>query len=367
MSGSSPIQALHDSGDPLLPPPPKPSYFDPALGAWVLSRYEEVLAAFRDPRLWPVGASDEGKKLLPDEVEHERMRAETMAALSFGKLAEWQTQMEMLARRFAGGLATDRPVDLVREFAEPWGLAVAAIVTGVDPADTDRLASLARPVSQAAADPDDADLRTRATAANAELERSFQTRLKKMGAPAFVALSQTMPRLLANIWLALLRHPTELMLLREEPGLISSAIDELLRYAALPRILFRRATSGTTVGGIRIAEGERAVLLIASANRDPAQFREPDRLAIKRRGAGQLGLGAGSHSCVGGPLIRTTAAAATSVFVELCADSEITGSLEWRGGAVFRSPASLTVRLRAPEPGVRTSLTLKHPSDKIDE
>lgn len=158
--------------------------------------------------------------------------------------------------------------------------------------DCEPLADLARQVSAAAAEPTDSLLQSAAVAASTELEIKLQGGMP-MRTPAFVALSQTLPCFLANAWLALCRHPSELARLRAEPVLMPRAIEELLRYAGLARTLFRLATEDIDLGGIRIAEGERVRLMLASANRDPAQFPDPDRLDFTRRSAGQLALGAG--------------------------------------------------------------------------
>ena len=89
------------------------------------------------------------------------------------------------------------------------------------------------------------------------------------------------------------------------------AIEELLRYAGIVRRVFRRATADIDLGGVRIAEGELAVLMLASANRDPEQFPDPDRLLLARPAAGHVSLGTGRNSCVGALLIRLAASVAT--------------------------------------------------------
>jgi cytochrome P450 len=156
---------------------------------------------------------------------------------------------------------------------------------------------------------------------------------------------------LANAWLALFRHPSELARLRAEPVLMPRAIEELLRYAGLARTLFRLATEDVDLGGIRIAEGQRVRLMLASANRDPAQFPDPDRVDFTRRPTGQLALGAGPHSCVGAFLIRMAATVATDAFVRNFVEADMNGPIEWRGGSGFQSPASLYASIhRAPHP-----------------
>ncbi len=171
-----------------------------------------------------------------------------------------------------------------------------------------------------------------------------------MAGPTFVALSRTVACLLASGWLALLRHPAELARLRAVPELIPKAIEEILRYACLPQTVFRCASRTVELCGLRIAEGDRVILRLASANRDPRQFPDPDhpdRIHFARRGAAQLSLGFGPHSCVGAALIRMSLTAATRVFVEKFDSAEICGPVLWQGGDGFRSPAILRVRLIA--------------------
>jgi cytochrome P450 len=331
---------MQNDADPLSPPRPEAPRFDPAVATWVLSRYADVLAALRDARLRPISADSKDRSPIADQADQLRLRAETLEAFSPSRVAEWQAQIGPLAYTVLELLPTDRPVDLVREFAQPWSLRVAAIVTGADSLDCESLTDLAREVPAAAAEPRDSVLQSTAAAANIELERRLQGDMP-MRAPAFVALSQTLPCLLANAWLALFRHPSELARLREERFPMRRAIEELLRYAGLARTLFRLATEDLDLGGIRIAEGERVTLMLASANRDPAQFPDPDRVDFTRRAAGQLALGAGPHSCVGAFLIRMAATVATNAFVHNFAAVEVNGPIEWRGGSGFQSPASL--------------------------
>jgi cytochrome P450 len=339
---------MQNDTDPLLPPPSEAPHFDPAVATWVLSRYPDVIAGLREPRLWPISAKSKERPPITDQADQLRLRAETLEAFSASRVAEWQAWIEPLAHSVLELLPTDRPVDVIREFAQPWSLRVAAIVTGADSLDCEPLANLAGQVSAAAAEPLDSVLQSAAEAASTELERKLKGSMP-MRAPAFVALSQTLPCFLANAWLALFRHPSELARLRAEPILMPRAIEELLRYAGLARTLLRLATEDVDLGNIRIAEGERVRLMLASANRDPAQFPDPDRVDFTRRPAGQLALGAGPHSCVGALLIRMAATVATNAFVHNFAEADVNNPVEWRGGSGFQSPASLYALIhRAP-------------------
>ena len=281
-----------------------------------------------------------------DETAHLKFRDAALAAFSPARLGAWRAQAECLAHSMLNELPSDRPVDLVREFAEPWSLAVAMAVTGGD-GDSEQLDGLARDVFEAAVEPRDSALRLRADLATAELAQHFQGGLASLYVQAFVALSQTLPCFLANAWLALLRHPGEMRLLRAEPNLVPNAMEELLRYAGPSRAQFRQAVTSVEIGGAKIARGEQVILMLAAANRDPMQFAEPDRLDLRRRGARHLAFGAGGHACIGAPVIRLTAGIATGAFLERFQTAELSHSIGWRDGFAIRAIESLHVLLPA--------------------
>jgi cytochrome P450 len=188
--------------------------------------------------------------------------------------------------------------------------------------------------------------------ANAEFEKLDRTGAIPMGKSVFLGTSQTISFFLANAWLALLRNPAQLVRLRAEPDLMPRAIEELLRYAGVVHTLFRRATADVDLAGVRISKNERVVLRVGAANRDPAQFPEPDRLNITRRATGQLGLGAGPHSCVGALLVRMAAGIATTAFVSELAVTEMNSSIEWYRNCNVSTPASIRVLLQESRPHV---------------
>jgi cytochrome P450 len=325
--------------DPLMPDPPRDAAFEPALDAWVLSRYADVSAAFREPALWPVASRRQKDRSIPNAEAQQLLREQVLDAFSSAALKEWQVRLE----RAADEMVFDGRADLVAEFVEPWCLAAAETVTGSAAADRHQLLAEARIVSAAAAEPLDERLRSQASAANAELGRYFKGAAIPMAGPVFVALSRTVACLLANGWLALLRHPAQLTQLHARPEQIPRAIEEMLRYAGVPQSVFRTALKPVTLCGLQIAEGDRVILRLASANRDPLQFSNPDRIDFARREPAQLSLGFGPHSCVGAALIRMTVSVATRAFVEKFGDAEICEPIEWQGGEGFRSPATLRV------------------------
>jgi cytochrome P450 len=336
-----------DSQNPKFCEPawPQAPYFDSVLRAWVLSRYDDVLAAFYEPRLRLVasGSDDDSES---DTLAEPPRRAETLAALTASRLADWQTQIQPLAYNMVAALPSDRPVDVIHEFARPWCLRLAVITTGANPQEAERLSGLAYQISieAAAIEHRDSDFKSRVATASAELESGLGKKVMPMAGPAFVALSQTLPCFLANAWLALLQHPAELRRLHDQPDLTPKAIEELLRVAGLVRILFRKATQNVSLANVQIARGDRLALLVAVANRDPARFEEPDRIDFRRHAVAQFSLGAGPHSCVGAALIRLAGAAATAAFASRFATARLCGPIEWRGGLESRWPASLILQ-----------------------
>jgi cytochrome P450 len=164
-----------------------------------------------------------------------------------------------------------------------------------------------------------------------------------------LGVTQTLPGFLSNAWMALLRHPEEMQRLRVEPTILPAAIEELMRYAGLVHTLVRHASVDMSLGDIRIRQGQRVILKIASANHDAAHFDEPGRLIlnrpVNRRDALQLALGAGPHSCVGASFVRIAAIAATRALIERFAAIELIDEPAWSNGPVLAFLMSLPVRL----------------------
>src|SRR6476646_7854314 len=188
--------------DTFSPPPPNPAYYDSSLNGWVLSRYADVLAGLHEPRLWPV---DSRAEALPDKTDFGaqcRLRTETLTALSRQRIKSWQAQFADLAHSTMKRLPAGTRVDIISQFAEPWCFAVTLTVIGADPSNSDPLNALASDISIATADPSNESLRDSAKAENLRLAKSLESSPIPMSGPAFVALSQTLPRFLANAWLA---------------------------------------------------------------------------------------------------------------------------------------------------------------------
>jgi cytochrome P450 len=328
----------------VFPPGPEAPFFDPAQNAWVVSRYGDVLAALREPSLRQAG---------PQKAP---VRENVSSALSQSKITEWQEQIESLADRIIAELPPGGPVDLVSDVIRPWSLAAATIVLGLDTTASRKLAALQPRLS---GDNTTLPAPQRSRRSLKFLWRAIQrrianARLKKIlrsvrvwGAQSlFLGLSQTLPDFLANAWLTLLEHPIQLARLRAEPHLVPRAIEELLRYSGLVHTLVRQADQTLAIAGIRIYQGQRVILKLALANRDPEHFPDPNSLDITRQNVGHLALGAGTHSCVGALLVRMAAISATRAFAEKMAGSELVDPVVWRRGATLDSPSSLRIRYR---------------------
>jgi cytochrome P450 len=181
--------------------------------------------------------------------------------------------------------------------------------------------------------------------ASRELDQLFAKGQTPLPEPMFVALSQTMPRLLTNSWLALAQHPAEFARLRGAPQLIGGAVEELLRFAGIVRRVFRRATAAVEIGGVPIPDGQLVILMLASANHDCAQFPDANRLDVTRAAGGHVSLGSGRNSCVGAGPIRMALTVATSTLVTRYRAIDLCTSVEWRVGSGFWFPAALEVTL----------------------
>jgi cytochrome P450 len=283
-----------------------------------------------------------------------RMREESQSAIQPARIADWRAEIERANPAPIDRLPCDRPVDLVSEHIDPWCLAVAAIVTGAEMTDREWFIDLAKDISAAAADPTDADLVARGASAVTILGNRLQRTASPSAsltferaasqARTFVALARTVACVLANGCLALLRNPAELKKLRSRPDLMPSAIEEILRYGCVPATLYRHATADANPECLQFHKGDRVILNLASANRDPEWFADADRFDVARRSAGNVSLGFGPHYCAGSGLLRMVLEVAIASFLKRDAELDPTAPIEWQGGSSFQSPASLVVR-----------------------
>jgi hypothetical protein len=150
-----------------------------------------------------------------------------------------------------------------------------------------------------------------------------------------VAGHETTTNLIGSaVWL-LLRHPGQLAALRENPALMPSAIEEVLRFESPLHRVGRTALCDIEIAGTRIRKGETVFLLLAAANRDPDQFPEPNRFDIYRSPNKHLAFGYGIHFCLGAALARLEAPIALQAVFERWPAATIAGeSLPWHSGVM---------------------------------
>ena len=318
--------------DPLRPAAPRAAYFDAERKAWIISRYADVLAALREPALKQERPA--GKR----SNREAHTRTQTLAAAPHSReLREWCSSIERSAHERLGALPCGEPVDLLREVIRPWTLNAAILALRDGPAHQARLLRLNGDQTGGSS--------IRRKLARAEFELVFRKRPGEKS--VFIGISETLPGFLANSCVALLQEVEALEQLRAQPELTASAVEELLRYAGLVHSLVRCATCDLNLFGVRISAGEKVILKLAEANRDPEQFTDPNRLEVTRRAAGNLALGHGEHSCAGAAPLR----AATSILIRAILDtfSEIrlaVGLIEWRWGDTLVSPATVPIIAR---------------------
>jgi cytochrome P450 len=159
-----------------------------------------------------------------------------------------------------------------------------------------------------------------------------------------VAGHETTVGLISNGILALLRHPDQLALLRDNAGLAAGAVEETLRYDAPVQMTARVARGGMQVGPVAARDGALVLLLLAAAGRDPRAFPDPDRFDIRRGATGHLAFAAGAHFCLGAPLARLEAAIALESFARRLQAPELNvASLDYKPNLNLRGPDRLVV------------------------
>ncbi|HEU0114648.1 MAG TPA: cytochrome P450, partial [Thermomicrobiales bacterium] len=162
-----------------------------------------------------------------------------------------------------------------------------------------------------------------------------------------VAGHETTVNLIGNGMLALFEHPSQMRALMTDPALVKSAVEEFLRYTGpVEMSLTRFAREDVEIDGQTIRRGDQVTVLLASADRDPAQFPEPERFDLGREPGRHLAFGMGIHACLGAPLARLEGQIAfTTLLARLPAIrlAAARDTLEWRPGSLLRGLVRLPV------------------------
>lgn len=160
-----------------------------------------------------------------------------------------------------------------------------------------------------------------------------------------IAGHETTTNLIGNGTCALLHHPEQLARLRDDPALLGSAIEEMLRWDSPVQGTVRVATQDTEIGGVEVGKGALVVCGIGAANRDPEIFVDPDRFDVGRSDSNHLSFGFGAHFCLGASLARVEGEVAIRAlldrFPSLTLDAP---SVQHRPNPILRGLVALPVR-----------------------
>ncbi|MFE3737157.1 cytochrome P450 [Streptomyces sp. NPDC059134] len=334
---------------------------------WLVTRYADQRALLGDARLsaditrpgYPSSAPITGNAsigfILMDDPEHARLRRMVAAPFAFKRVEAMRPAVQKITDDLIDTLlAGPAPVDLVQAFALPLPSLVISELLGVpygdhaffqdnskvlinrDVTPQERAAAsgalvgyLDELMSEKIARPADDLLSGLAAKVGAgELTRS---EVAQMGVLLLIAGHETTANMIALGTLALLEHPDQLALLREtdDPALVASAVDELLRYLNITHNGRRRvALEDIEIAGEVIRAGEGVIVPNDIANRDPEVFEDPDRLDLRRDARRHLAFGFGVHQCLGQTLARMELQVAYSTLYRRVPGLRLAGTVE---------------------------------------
>jgi cytochrome P450 len=152
---------------------------------------------------------------------------------------------------------------------------------------------------------------------------------------------------LGNALYCFARYPEQWAILRENPKLIRGAFEEVLRFEAPVQTFFRTTTKDVEVGGVRMGDGEKVLLFLAAANRDPRRWDKPDTFDVTRRATGHMTFGTGIHGCVGQAIARLESEAILGALTRRVASFELAGEPKLRLNNTLRGFDTLPLRVEA--------------------
>jgi len=150
---------------------------------------------------------------------------------------------------------------------------------------------------------------------------------------------------LGNALYCLARYPEQWAILRNNPNLIRGAFEEVLRFEAPVQTFFRTTTKPVEVAGVRLGDGEKVLLFLAAANRDPRRWEKPDTFDVTRRAAGHMTFGTGIHGCVGQAVARLETEAILTALAKRVVSLELTSEPERQLNNTLRGFDKLPLRI----------------------
>jgi cytochrome P450 len=361
--------------------------------AWVITRYDDVLAALTAEHLVKDrrNAQDSSKKqremwmpgfikllkrnmLESDAPDHTRLRSLVHQAFMPRLIAQMQTRIYRLAHELIDRAQAKGEMDLVHDFALPIPMVVISEMLGVAEQDqaafrrwSNVIVSVSKPIDGILAIPNlyqlvrllrrllcehrlkpQDDLTSTLLQAESEGSKLSEDEIIGMVALLLSAGHETTVNLIGNGVLALLTHPAEIDRLRTEPELMKSAVEELVRYSS--PVLFattRYAREDLVITGTDIPKGEVVLAALGSANHDETKFEQPDTLMLDRQNNKHVGFGSGMHYCLGAPLARLESSIAFQVLFERLPNIRLAvnpESLRWNSGLITRGAKAIPLK-----------------------
>ena len=361
-------------------------------GGVFLTRYDDVAAMYRDARL----VSDKKKEFRPrfgdspiyehhttslvfnDPPLHTRVRHLLLGAMNQGAIARMEPGVVSLVDGLLERLDRKPEADLIEDFAAQIPVEVISNLLDIPSAERAPLRGWSLAILSALEPAPPAELLARANAAVTDfldyLRGLVAARRNAPGDPAVDVLTrliegevggerltgaellhncifllnaghETTTNTIGNGMHALLTQRREFERLLEDPGLINSAVEEVLRFDAPVQLNNRLTTAELEIGGRRVPAGTFVTLGVGAANRDPAQFPDPDRLDVARKPNRHLAFGHGDHACAGMNVARLEARIAIGRLVARFPRMALAGPIERDRRVRFRGLTRLPVRL----------------------
>lgn len=372
-----------------------PVHWSAFFGFWVLSRYADCVTVLRDATRFSADPKDLANyemlmqglgedrplmqmqqkwMLLMNPPDHTRLRTLVTKAFTPRVVEGMRPRIQDLVDQLLDDVQTAGTMDVIADLAYPLPAIVIAGMLGVPVEDRDKLkgwsSTLARTldpiitpeilaagdeatlafidyfsglVAKRRQDPQD-DLLSGLIAAEEQGDRLSEDELLATAVLLFGAGHETMMNLIGNGLLALLRNPDQLEKLRRDPLLIQSAVEEFLRYDGSVQMTGRTAVEDLEIDGRAVSKGQQVIILLGAANRDPAQFPDPDRLDITRVENRHIVFSHGIHHCLGAPLARAEAQIAINTLLRRMPALRLRNEgLEWREMVTLRGLKALSV------------------------
>jgi cytochrome P450 len=341
-----------------------PAYRNHALGFWALSRHADVLSAFKDVETFSnrhgvsldqdafhADADTTMSFLAMDPPRHTRMRALVSRGFTPRRVSELEPRIRAIAREHLDACRGSGACDFIADFAGRLPMDVVSELLGVPASDRPTLRAwadqvvhreegqrgLPPEVAQAALkmvqyfaamiaesrnSPRD-DLTGALLAAELDGNRLSDREIIGFLFLMIVAGNETTTKLLGNALYWLARSPDQREQVRRDPSLIPLWVEETLRYDNSTQALARLVARDVELHGEKLRAGDKAVLLIGSANRDERAFPDPDRFDLRRNTQRSLAFGQGTHFCLGASLARLEGRVALEEVERLLPDWEI--------------------------------------------